>query len=67
MADLNVEGLVTVVIFYLIIVVTGIVASRYFRLLGQDDSAEMSMVAGRNLGLIIGVFTMAGASFNFFN
>ncbi len=61
-ADLNVEGLVTVVAFYLLIILVGIAASRsrLLRLTGDDDSAEMSMVAGRNLGLIIGVFTMAG-------
>ena len=62
MTDLNVEGLVTVIVFYLIIIVVGIVANKFFGLTGDDDSAEMSMVAGRNLGLVIGIFTMAGQS-----
>ncbi len=60
MADLNLEGLAVVVVFYLLIVVVGFAASRCLRFTGDDDSAEMSMVAGRNLGLFIGIFTMAG-------
>ena len=57
---LNVEGLVVVIAFYLLIVAVGIFGSRFFKMAGADDSAEMSMVAGRNLGLVIGIFTMAG-------
>ncbi len=55
---ISIAGLVTVVVFYLVIVVVGIVSSRLIKL--QDDSAELSMVAGRNLGVLIGIFTMAG-------
>ena len=62
MANINIEGLVVVIAFYLCIMVVGIIASKYFRLTGDDDSAEMSMVAGRNLGLVTGIFTMAGKS-----
>lgn len=52
---LNVPGLVAVIIFYIIILVIGLWAAR--RTKGETNS-ENVMLAGRNIGLFVGVFTM---------
>lgn len=55
---LNVVGLVAIVIFYLVILFVGIWAAKK-KGSGQADTEEV-MLAGRNIGLFVGIFTMTG-------
>ncbi|XP_062608123.1 high-affinity choline transporter 1-like [Saccostrea cucullata] len=52
---LNVPGLISVIIFYIVILVIGLWAAR--RTKGETNS-ENVMLAGRNIGPFVGVFTM---------
>ena len=61
---LNVPGLVIVIILYAVIVAVGILAARFVRPSGDATPTETSMVAGRNLNLVVGIFTMTGRSYN---
>ncbi|XP_070540279.1 high-affinity choline transporter 1-like [Ptychodera flava] len=51
----NVVGLVAIIVFYLLILAVGLWASRKSK--GKSDSEEV-MLAGRNIGLAVGIFTM---------
>ena len=63
--EVNIPGLISVGAFYLVILVIGLVASwirkRRARK-SQGDGAEEMMLAGRDIGLFVGVFTMTGNS-----
>lgn len=50
-------GIVAIALFYLLILTVGLWAARKTK--GQTDSEEV-MVAGRNIGVIVGIFTMTG-------
>lgn len=50
-------GLVAIVVFYVLILAVGLWAARKTK--GQTDPEEV-MVAGRNIGVVVGVFTMTG-------
>ncbi|XP_061181874.1 high-affinity choline transporter 1-like [Saccostrea echinata] len=52
---LNVPGLISVIIFYIVILVIGLWAAR--RTKGETNS-ENVMLAGRNIGALVGIFTM---------
>lgn len=56
-------GLVAVIVFYILILAVGIIAGRKSKksTAGTVESEEV-MVAGRNIGLLVGVFTMTGSS-----
>lgn len=56
---IDVTGLVVLLLFYAVILVVGIVAGRRVKL-GDGQQAELSMVAGRKLGKVVGIFTMTG-------
>ncbi|XP_077992474.1 high-affinity choline transporter 1-like [Glandiceps talaboti] len=51
----NIVGLVAIIVFYLLILCVGLWASRKSK--GKADSEEV-MLAGRNIGLAVGIFTM---------
>jgi high affinity choline transporter 7 len=55
--ELNVWGLVGVILFYVVILVIGVLTSWRTRS-WKTESSEDVMVAGRNIGLVVGVFTM---------
>ena len=58
---MNIAGLVVLVIFYLVILVVGILAARKQKASsGQRDAMESSIVARRDIGTVVGVFTMTG-------
>lgn len=60
---IHVEGLVAIVIFYVLILVVGIWAAWKNKASGDDESLDRSeniMVGGRDIGLFVGVFTMTG-------
>lgn len=55
---LNIGGLVSIVLFYLLILLVGIWAGR--KKASGNDSEEEVMLAGRSIGLFVGIFTMTG-------
>ena len=50
-------GVVAIVIFYLLILAVGLWAARKGK--GSSDTEDV-MIAGRNIGLAVGIFTMTG-------
>lgn len=55
---INVAGVVSIVLFYLLILGVGIWAGRKKE--HGNDSEEEVMLAGRSIGLFVGIFTMTG-------
>lgn len=53
----NVVGLIAIIIFYVLILVVGIWAGRKAK---KEDDSEDVMLAGRNIGVWVGIFTMTG-------
>uniref|UniRef100_A0A336JYC9 CSON002383 protein n=1 Tax=Culicoides sonorensis TaxID=179676 RepID=A0A336JYC9_CULSO len=53
---MNYSGVVGIILFYVIIVLIGIWASRKRK--GGDNGEEEIMLAGRSIGLFVGIFTM---------
>lgn len=56
----DVAGLISVVVFYLLILAVGIWAGRKNKKSAGNESSEDVMLAGRNLGVFVGIFTMIG-------
>ncbi len=56
----NIVGIVVIAVFYVVIVIVGIVSARKFRSGYGQNTTELDMVAGRNLGLFVGTITTAG-------
>ena len=56
----NVVGVVAVIVFYILILVVGIIAGRKTKSTEENADSEEVMVAGRNIGLLVGIFTMTG-------
>ncbi len=56
----HIPGVIAIVVFYLLIVGVGIWASRKSKQTGATADSEDVMLAGRNIGLLIGIFTMTG-------
>ncbi len=64
---INVAGLVVIVVFYVIILGVGILAAKWFKDRNKEnhdevDATETSLLAGRQLGGLVGIFTMTGRS-----
>ena len=57
MKMINIGGIIAVVFFYLLIVLVGIWAAKKGK--GSETEEEV-MLAGRNIGLFVGIFTMTG-------
>jgi Na+/pantothenate symporter len=55
---INIAGIVSIVIFYILILAVGLWAARKKQ--AGDDSEEEVMLAGRSIGLFVGIFTMTG-------
>lgn len=55
---INVAGVVSIILFYLLILGVGIWAGRKKE--EGNDSEEEVMLAGRSIGLFVGIFTMTG-------
>lgn len=53
-------GLVSIIIFYVLILGVGIWAGRKQKSTEKNPDTEEVMLAGRNIGLIVGIFTMTG-------
>lgn len=59
----NVPGVVAVVLFYVLILATGIWASRKARKAerkSRGDQAEVVLLGDRSISLLVGIFTMTG-------
>ncbi|KAJ8337330.1 hypothetical protein SKAU_G00385500 [Synaphobranchus kaupii] len=57
----NIPGLIAVAVFYMIILATGVWASRKAKQEEKKNTGtatEVSLVAGRNMNIILGIFTM---------
>lgn len=62
----NVPGLVAVVVFYIVILAIGIWASRKSKKVEKTCTgakSEVAIVGGRNINVLVGVFTMTGRAF----
>ncbi|XP_076457464.1 high-affinity choline transporter 1-like [Babylonia areolata] len=55
---IHIPGLIAIIFFYLLIVVVGLWAARKSKQVGATADSEDVMLAGRNLGILIGIFTM---------
>ena len=55
---INVGGIISIVLFYLMILGVGIWAAKK-QPEGADDSEDV-MLAGRSIGIFVGIFTMTG-------
>jgi len=62
---LNIAGIASIVLFYLLILAVGIWAGRKNE--KGNESEEEIMLAGRNIGLFVGIFTMTGKHSNYHN
>ncbi len=58
----NIAGVFSVIIFYIIILIVGIWAGRKKKSGGDETETEEVMLAGRNIGIFVGIFTMTGQS-----
>lgn len=56
----NIAGVFSVVIFYILILAVGIWAGRKRNTDGDENETEEVMLAGRNIGIFVGIFTMTG-------
>ncbi|OAF66612.1 Sodium/proline symporter, partial [Intoshia linei] len=56
--DVNIGGIISIIIFYLAIMGVGFWAARKSKKNKNESETEEIMVAGRNIGLIVGIFTM---------
>lgn len=61
---INVAGIISIILFYLLILFVGIWAGR--KKTAGNDSEEEVMLAGRSIGLFVGIFTMTGNYYNIF-
>ena len=59
---IHIPGLIAIIVFYLLIVIVGLWAARKSKQTGATADSEDVMLAGRNLGVLIGIFTMTGGS-----
>lgn len=61
-SSINVSGLISLIIFYLIVLAIGVWAGwrqrRNTRAAGREEDQEQVMLAGRNIGLFVGILTM---------
>ncbi|XP_046374505.2 high-affinity choline transporter 1-like [Haliotis rufescens] len=55
--EINVAGLVVLIVFYVIILVVGVTAAKCVKI-DEENKSEMASVAGRQLYGVVGIFTM---------
>lgn len=55
---INIAGVISIILFYVLILAVGIWAAR--KKPPGNDSEEEVMLAGRSIGLFVGIFTMTG-------
>lgn len=57
---LNIAGVVAVMVFYLLILGTGVWAAKKAERTRTGDKTEVALLGDRNISLLIGIFTMTG-------
>jgi high affinity choline transporter 7 len=57
---INISGVISIVVFYLAVLAVGVWAGGKQRRSGAENNQEEIMLAGRNIGLWVGVLTMGG-------
>ena len=55
MADINIVGVVAIIVFYMLILGIGLWAA--WR---RKEGEEEAMLAGRSIGMVVGTFTLTG-------
>ncbi len=58
-------GIAAIVVFYVMILLVGLWAARKSKSSEADPDSEDVMLAGRNIGLVVGIFTMTGKNETF--
>ena len=53
-------GLISIALFYILILFVGIWGGKKQKSTESNPDTEELMLAGRNIGLLVGVFTMTG-------
>ena len=53
-------GIISIIVYYAIILGVGIWAGRKQKSTEKEPDTEEIMLAGRNIGLVVGIFTMTG-------
>ncbi|CAH1778989.1 unnamed protein product, partial [Owenia fusiformis] len=61
-SDFNVVAFVVLIVFYIIILAIGVMAGKLVKVEGASDT-DLQVLAGRNLGWIVGTMTIAGGGF----
>lgn len=56
--DVNIPGVISIVVFYIIILLVGVIAARKTGLKARNLDRQDVILAGRNIGLFVGIFTM---------
>ncbi|CAC5390888.1 SLC5A7 [Mytilus coruscus] len=59
---INVVGLVVLLLFYIVILVVGVVAARRKKMSTKVTAMESSIVAGRDLNTVVGIFTVTATT-----
>ena len=68
MAEVNIAGIISIVIFYLLILAIGVFAAwkknkNTKKATSVDEETNEVILAGRNIGMFVGCFTMTGELF----
>ncbi len=58
--QVHIGGLIAIIVFYVLILGVGIWAARKSKSSEADPDSEDVMLAGRNIGIWVGIFTMTG-------
>jgi solute carrier family 5 (high affinity choline transporter), member 7 len=53
-------GIISIIVFYVLILAVGIWAGKKQKSTEANPDTEELMLAGRNIGLLVGIFTMTG-------
>ncbi len=58
--SVHIGGLIAIIVFYVLILLVGLWAARKQKSTEASADSEDVMLAGRNIGMLVGVFTMTG-------
>ena len=61
---INISGIISIIVFYVAVLMVGVWAGWKQKRSGAKTDQEEVMLAGRNIGLWVGVLTMGGTNLN---
>ena len=64
---INIPGLIAVILFYVVMLLIGLWASKRALQKKTESQSEDVMLAGRSLGFVIGSITLTGEAWNRYN